>query len=162
MIYNSLIHSYLNGGILLWGFDPGRLTALQKKAIRAVSFLRYNAHTTNTFRQLKILKVSDIFEFRALKFYHNLINNKVPAYFVSNFTEIMQNVNLPTTRTKRSRKCLKYKIAELKQSFDRLVTDKVHTHSLEGFASYTKNHILSKYIENCNVPNCFSCGQMSH
>ena len=80
MIYNSLIHFYLNGGILLWGFDPGRLTVLQKKAIRAVAFLKYNANTTNTFRQLKILKVSDIFEFRALKFYHNLVNNKVPAY----------------------------------------------------------------------------------
>ena len=81
IIYNSLIHSYLNGGILLWGFEPGRLVVLQKKAIRAISFSKYNAHTTNLFRELKILKVVDIFNFRALKFYHNLMHNKVPEYF---------------------------------------------------------------------------------
>ena len=69
MLYNTLVHSYLNHGILAWGFAPGRLVTLQKKAIRAVVKAKYNAHTEPIFKMLKIVKVSDIFILRSLKFY---------------------------------------------------------------------------------------------
>ena len=153
MLYSSLIHSYLNGGILLWGFEPGRLTVLQKKAVRAISFAKYNSHTTNSFRKLKILKIVDIFNIRSLKFYHNLINSKLPTYFLQNFTE----ENCSQTRTKGSGKCLKFKIYNELSHFDPLILDKIHTHSLDGFATYAKNFILSKYVYICTVENCFSC-----
>ena len=37
LIYNSLIHPHLIYGINLWGFNPKRLTILQKRAVRILS-----------------------------------------------------------------------------------------------------------------------------
>ena len=45
MIYNALIASHLNYGILIWGYQPGRLIKLQKRAIRTINVSKYNAHT---------------------------------------------------------------------------------------------------------------------
>ena len=153
MLYNSLIQSYLNGGILLWGFEPGKLSVLQKKAVRAISFAKYNSHTTNSFRKLKILKIEDIFNARSLKFYHKLVNSKLPTYFLENFTA----ANHSQPRTQGASKCLKYKIFNDLQIYDPLIIDKVHTHSLDGFSTYVKEHILSRYVEECTIPNCFAC-----
>ena len=154
MLYNSLIQSYLNGGILLWGFDPGRLSVLQRKAIRAISFAKYNSHTTNSFRKLNLLKIEDIFNVRSLKFYHKLVNSKLPTYFLENFS-VAHDGHQP--RTQSARKCLKYKILDNINNYDPLILDKVHTHSLEGFSTYTKHFIISRYIQICTIENCFSC-----
>ena len=81
MIYNSLILSRLNYGILAWGFDMGRLVVLQKKAIRAIFRTKYNAHTEPYFKVHKFLKLTDIFTLRCLKFYYKLINKTLPPYF---------------------------------------------------------------------------------
>ncbi len=45
LIYNYLLLSHLNFGILVWGFQFARLTKLQKKIIRILSYSKYNAHT---------------------------------------------------------------------------------------------------------------------
>ena len=49
---------------------------LQKKAIRAA----YNAHTEPLFKLYNLLKVEDIYKFRLLVFYHNLIYDKAPQH----------------------------------------------------------------------------------
>ena len=67
-IYNSLILSRINYGILCWGFEHKRIYQLQKKAIRLVCKTRYNAHTDPLFIQLKTLKVKDIYHIQCLKF----------------------------------------------------------------------------------------------
>ena len=71
-IYNSLILSHINYGILLWGSKSAKLDKLQKKAIRILSCSKYNAHTDPLFKKthLKVLKISDIFTFSKLKFYY--------------------------------------------------------------------------------------------
>ena len=85
MVYSSLVHSHLSYGILAWGFNPGRLPILQKKAVRAVVGARYNSHTEPIFKFLKILKVNDIFTLRSLKFLFNLKNNSCPHYLTQMF-----------------------------------------------------------------------------
>ena len=70
-IYNSLILSRINYGIMCWGFEHKRLYNLQKKAIRLVCKTRYNAHTDPLFLQLKTLKIKDIFQIQCLKFFFN-------------------------------------------------------------------------------------------
>ena len=37
LIYNSLIHPHLIYGLYLWGFNPKRLTILQKRAVRILA-----------------------------------------------------------------------------------------------------------------------------
>ena len=49
-IYNTLIMPHLNYGILAWGYQPGCLVTLQKKAVRAITSSAYNAHTSPILR----------------------------------------------------------------------------------------------------------------
>ena len=62
-IYNSLIHSYLIYGLLVWGFKSRRVKILQKKAIRVVANRAYNSHTTPIFKELGILKINDLYQY---------------------------------------------------------------------------------------------------
>ncbi len=45
LIYNSLVLSHLNFGILLWGYKCDKVFKLQKKIVRILSLSKYNAHT---------------------------------------------------------------------------------------------------------------------
>ena len=60
-LYNSLIVSYINYGLLLWGVESHRVESLQKKAIRLITNSNYSAHTTPLFIELGLLKVQDMF-----------------------------------------------------------------------------------------------------
>ena len=53
---------------------------MQKKAIRAINSAGYNAHTEPLFKLYNLLKVEDIYKFRLLIFYHNLIYDKAPQH----------------------------------------------------------------------------------
>ncbi len=68
-IYNALILSHLNFGILALGHQCERIIKLQKKIIRITSLSKYNAHTEPIFRSLKLLKLTDILKLQELKFY---------------------------------------------------------------------------------------------
>ena len=80
-IYNCLVLSHLNFGILAWGCENERLCKLQKKCIRIISLSKYNAHTEPLFKKYNLLKVQDIFMIQQLKFYHKFVNNNLPLYF---------------------------------------------------------------------------------
>ena len=79
--YNSLIVSYINYGLLLWGVESHRVESLQKKAIRLITYSNYSAHTTPLFIELGLLKVQDMFKLKLLKFYYKLSYDLVPSYF---------------------------------------------------------------------------------
>ena len=74
-LYNTLIYSYINYGLLVWGIESSRIEALQKRAIRLVTNSAYIAHTTPLFIEEGLLKVQDIFKLKLLKFYYKLSNN---------------------------------------------------------------------------------------
>ena len=80
-IYNSLIHSYLIYGLLVWGFKSGRVKILQKKAIRVVANRAYNFHTAPIFKELGILKINQLYQVQLYKLHYRNINNLLPAYF---------------------------------------------------------------------------------
>ena len=82
-LYNSLIASHLNYGILAWGRVATRLEKLQKKAIRLLTNTssKYIAHTNPLFKRLELLKIVDIFKLRVLKSCYNIYNGLLPAYF---------------------------------------------------------------------------------
>ena len=58
MIYNALILSHINYGLLLWGYNADRIYNLQKKSIRIIGLKKYNAHTEPLFKSFKLLKVA--------------------------------------------------------------------------------------------------------
>ena len=82
-LYDTMILSQLNYGILNWGFNVEKLYKLQKKAIRIITGSKYNAHTEPLFKSLGTLKVEDIFQLNILKFYYNHCHNELPLYLQS-------------------------------------------------------------------------------
>ena len=67
-LYNALILPHLTYGVLAWGYESDIIFKLQKRALRAVTSSRYNAHTGPLFIKMKLLKVKDIHKLSQLKF----------------------------------------------------------------------------------------------
>ena len=80
-LYESLISSHLNYGILAWGSNNTRLYKLQKKAIRTVANAKYNAHTEPLFKLFGFLKLPDILKVNTLKFYYKYVHHLLPDFF---------------------------------------------------------------------------------
>ena len=156
MIYNTLIQSHINYGILVWGQEPQRLVTMQKKAIRAITLTKYHSHTEMSFKHLKILKIQDIFKLRCLKFLYSIRNDLVPDYFKET-----AGAEPNQMRTKSASRCLGvYLKTEIIPNTPHNILEKIDTHSYNGFSNYAKSHFLSLYKE-CEVgpDNCFSCRQ---
>ena len=79
-IYQSLVHPYLTYGIEAWHSAPqyliNKLFVIQKKAIRAISNLNYNDHTNIHFKNLKILKLQDVFKENIMVFFFQYVENE--------------------------------------------------------------------------------------
>ena len=69
ILYDSLIQCHINYGILAWGFNTTNIFKLQKKSIRVITKVKYNAHTDPLFKNHDILKAQDIFKLNILKFF---------------------------------------------------------------------------------------------
>ena len=83
-IYNSLILCHLNYGVLLWGPKlhlNDRLHILQTKAVRIITGNSYFAHSEPLFKQLRLLKIGDIYKCQLLKCIFKLIHKELPHYF---------------------------------------------------------------------------------
>ena len=77
-LYNALFLSFLQYGLIVWGqtfasyIDP--IFKLQKKAVRAISFQPRLSPSFPIFKDLKLLKLSEIFELRLLTFVYDSVN----------------------------------------------------------------------------------------
>merc|ERR1712004_581692 len=103
-----------------------------------------------------------------LKWYHRYINKKLPLYFLEyniisqgdihdHNTRGREHISQPVPRLHRARRCLRNYIPTLINATPKIVVEKVHTHSFEGFSKYAKNYFLSLYSTECHIPNCYSC-----
>ena len=89
-----MVQPYLTYGIILWGptyrCHLKQVSILQKKAIRCINKLYYNAHTEPLFIRNKILKLDDLYKFELSKFMFDCINGKLPypilEFFITNAT----------------------------------------------------------------------------
>ena len=68
-MYDSLIVSQLQCGITCWGLEWNRIFKLQKRSVRIMTNSKYNSHTEPLFKELKLLKISDIFKIQCMKFW---------------------------------------------------------------------------------------------
>ena len=78
-LYYSLVYSYLQYCILVWGStcptNLRRLVLLQKRTVRIISKKGFDAHTNLLFKSLMILKLEDIYSLHLGKFMFSLKNN---------------------------------------------------------------------------------------
>ena len=70
-LYYSLIHPYLNYGVLLWGGAhkkyTHKLAVLQNKSIRKISNSTYNASAAPLYSKLNILTLDNMYKFELCK-----------------------------------------------------------------------------------------------
>ena len=84
-LYNALFLSFLQYGLIVWGqtyasyVDP--IFRLQKKAVRAISFQPRLSPSLPIFKDLKLLKLSEIFELRLLIFVFDSVTKTSPSCF---------------------------------------------------------------------------------
>ena len=83
-LYNALIMPQFTYCILCWGSvisENHYLHILQKKALRLIANSRYIPHTEPLCKELRVLKVFDMFDVAIWKFYYKLMHNDLPEYF---------------------------------------------------------------------------------
>ena len=117
--------------------------------IKIITSSKYNAHTDPLFKQLNILKVSDLYKLSQLKFFYKLSNGKLPKYFDS--FQLLRNNELHNYYTRMNtnyhRRRLTYhlektflrnSLIDVLNSLPNNIIEKVHTHSYYGFSLYIK------------------------
>ncbi len=94
VIYHSIIHSYLTYGILLWGSATQTklkpLETAQKRAIRSIGKLKYNDPSLPMFKQLEIIKLTEIYKTQLNSLMYDQNNNTLPKSLNSIFTRNSQ------------------------------------------------------------------------
>ena len=122
-LYLSLIYPYYNYCILAWGstnksvLQP--LFLYQKKLVRIITTSDYYAHTNPLFKQLKILKLEDLFVYHTqLLMYKTIVLNKYPdikdlilsAHINHNYATRVNVLRLPFCRTRKGTQNLCYQL----------------------------------------------------
>ncbi len=168
-IYNSLILSHLNFGIVAWGYQCDRIFKLQKK-IRIICISKYNAYTEPLFKSLNLLKVSDILQLQLLKFYYKY-KIRMLHYYLAQLPFITQaNIHDHSTRTQNQLRtnqpqhghasyCVRHQIPKVINIAPIRILTKINTHSLQGLSRYIKLTIIQSYQEICTTQNCYICSQ---
>ena len=167
VIYNSLILSHLNFGLLSWGSSTNRIFKLQKKAVRSIAKAKYNSHTEPLFQLLNLLKISDLYQLKLLKFYFKLRNGTLPCYF-NNLFPYNADINTYTTRQSNQlyvpiakhtmvKQSIRYCLPPTINSTPEPILSKINTHSYHGFSLYIKKHMLQQYTFLCTNNNCYVC-----
>ena len=60
-------------------------SSMKKHAVRIMTNSKYNSHTEPLFKELKLLKISDIFKIQCKKFWYKFKNKTLPSFFKSFF-----------------------------------------------------------------------------
>ena len=155
-LYNTLILPYFNYGITAWYNAPhyalNRLVTCQKKAVRAICSLEYNAHTINHFRENKILKLDDIYKVNlcAALFSHLAEPHTYPmaSRFIRNShvhnynTRNRDDFNIPRYYRTTSQSCFLYQ-ASVK--WNDVPVNIKNSHTAGSFRRKYKNFILRSY-----------------
>jgi hypothetical protein len=167
-IYNSLILSHLNYGLLLWGWQCPGVYTLQKKAIRIVTKSAYNSHTSGIFKRLNTLKYPDLCALHDLKLCHKRVNNVLPKYLChllpivqvrthSYPTRQAEMLRLPLVKHEFAKQSLRYRFVKIMNDMNPSYKNKLYSHSFDGFKHFIKKDITSSYSTTCDILGCYIC-----
>ena len=124
LLYYALVHPYLVYGLPIWGntFETylSKLQTLQNKAIRIITNSNLRTPITPKYRNLKILKITELYTFEIAKLMHQHSKNSLPSCFSTFFTPLSDihekqtksktksNFYLRKFSTRRCQRSLKY------------------------------------------------------
>jgi hypothetical protein len=166
-LYNALVLSHLHYCNLLWGHSPGKLEVLQKKAIRAVTGYRMNAHTKPLCRLINTPLLTDIHEQKLLCLYKKIRQSLIPENIRLIFFNICRTYKntVDASITRLQSKQLRYELPLYLKN----TTYKSSLAYMEGETRNVnfnttkkeiKENILSTYPTECTVQNCYICNKI--
>ena len=101
LTYYSLVLPYIQYCILVWGStyssNLNRIALLQNRVVRIINKEKFDTHTDPIFKELKILKLDDIYLFHLGKFMYLFQNNLLSILWtnqVHNYNTRSSNQNL--------------------------------------------------------------------
>ena len=155
MVYNSLVGSHLNYGILIWGTAKQlflrKLQIAQNKLIRLMTFSDPMQNVDHHFTALKILKVNQIHNWEVAKFIYQVDNDLVPQVFINLLPKISHNYNtrsrekmkwrLPAPKTELGKSSIKFAGVKL---WATLSASLKQSASLKTFSETYKAELLEK------------------
>ena len=172
VLYNSLIVSYMNYGLLLWGIHSHKLELLQKKALRLMTNSNYLAHTTPLLIKHGLLNVRDMYKLKLLKFYYKLSYDLLPPYF-NKYIEIIeqkpardlrfQYIHAPLVKRVYAECSPLFQLIKLINSLRNDPNDTIlkkiveKSHSYNGFAFNVTRTFLDNYDLICRTEKCYVC-----
>lgn len=171
LIYNSLILPHLNYAICAWGNitcpEIKRLKILQKKAVRYISNMPYNSHTSPLFKNMKLLTIEDLFSYNCCKLYYKISCGIIQRQYFHDQLYSNRLVHPYTTRQRNNIHCHNiHSNIEKKQSINFKISTtwnnlpnslKLINISQHSFSKKLRNHFISKYLTECYVQNCYIC-----
>ena len=139
-------------GLLVLGLF-GTIALLQKRVVRIINKEKFDAHTDPIFKELKILKLEDIYLFHLGSFMYLFQNNLLPRPFGNlilrtnqghNYNTRSSNQNLfyvPFCRTSLRQFCVHY---QGRSFFNTLNSDIRNASSVSQFKTFLKKYLLSR------------------
>ena len=96
LLYNALFSSHINYCSLVWADtskeNRNKIFLLQKKAIRHIANVRYDAHTRKLFREYNILPIDHIHSFNLImKYKQSLLSNNACFLKLCNLRKTTQS-----------------------------------------------------------------------
>ena len=174
-LYNALITPHFNYCILCWRSvvkENHSLHILQKRALRLITNSNYISHTEPLCKELRVLKVFDMFYVAVWKFYYKVMHHNLPAYFstmkptvptVYSRYEIRSPVfHLPYIRHIFAEHSVRFCLINLlnKDTRSATIVDRVDTDPFISFKFYLKRQMLESYKNACILVNCHVCRRL--
>ena len=179
-LYNTLVTPHLHYCLLCWGSiikENDLLHIMQKRVLRTITNSNYIAHTEPLFKELKLVKITDMYVIAIWKFYHNLMNNQLPMFFSSMTPQLpvacaryeLRNPksHLPTIKHKYAENSIRYCLirqlnSEVTWASTVEIKNMVFTTSYPRFKTSIKNKIIDSYKEHCvkRTEDCFVCTRL--
>ena len=101
MLYYSLIHPFLIYGLIVWGITYKttlpRITNLQKKALRIITFSKFDSPSSPLFKSLQIVKFSDLVSLEIALLMFDFHNKKLVPTIFSDFLTPVSNTHFYNT-----------------------------------------------------------------
>ena len=158
-LHNSFVRSHLLYGILTWGSTNNTvlhpLQVLQNKIVRIISNVKTNERITNNslYKQLKILKIKDMYELEVFKFMHQHQHNKLPNLCNFYFTPTASihnyntrstshnNLYLSSINSNAAKNAIQFNGVQIWNS----LSPEWKNFPFYKFKRFMKDHLISKY-----------------
>lgn len=167
-LYNTLILPHLSYNLLIWGHAAMKLENIQKRAVRAIKNVKYNAHTSPIYKELKILRVPDMYTISLYKFYHKYLNHTLPPAFDWLHYPLVKNINphylrtsnnlaIPWHRLDMYGHSITVAVPVLINQASREILNSLKFSNLQGLSKLLKTNFISTYDEFCMLNHCYIC-----